>query len=460
MRRCLKLTVVIAVVALVAAVTGSSAIGQTTTTTAGSTVPGVGPTTNGNAKAAKAVKNVKLVGTAGSGLTRGVTATSVKVGCYLQQASFSGADAGFKARFSRANSTKEIPGGRTIDFSACKDDGSNPQTNLQIVQSLVQQDQVFAVVGMSADVLPASTDFMNTNQVPFFGWGFLPGFCHTRWGFGFDGCLITADTDSPKVYQANLALGPIEAAGLKNSQAKVALQTGDDDSGHISTTTIGELYKLEGATVVYSESNIPVPGPPASFTPFVTAILAAKPNILETLVSFASAPGLTASMTAAGFTGTNINFVGYVPGLLASSAQLAAAFNGAYVSSQTVPQEAQTAYIKQMETDLTSSNAATGKFITLSIALAYAQADELVSMLKAVGSTLNTKTFDAKINNGNYTYKSSAEGGQGQMEFPAMHHIAADCAAVLKINGPAASFVPTVPFTCYDSPVVKTSKKN
>ena len=47
------------------------------------------------------------------------------------------------------------------------------------------------------------------------------------------------------------------------------------------------------------------------------------------------------------------------------------------------------------------------------------------------------------------------------MEFPAMHHIAADCAAVLKINGPGASYIPTVPFTCYDSPVVvvKTSKK-
>lgn len=461
MRRCLKLTIVIAVVALVAAVTGSSAMGQTATTTAGSSVANYGPTTNGNAKAAKAVKNVKLTGTAGSGLTRGVTATSVKVGCYLQQAAFAGAGAGYQARFTRANTTKEIPGGRTIDFSACQDDGSNPQTNLQIIQKLVQQDQVFAVVGISADVLPASTDFMNTNQVPFFGWGFLPGFCHTRWGFGYNGCLITATADNPKVYQSNLALGPIEAAGLKgkNSQAKVALQTGDDDAGHISTTTIGDLYKLEGATVVYSESNIPVPGPPASFTPFVTAILAAKPNILETLVSFASAPGLTAAMTAGGFTGTNVNFVGYVPGLLASSAQLAAAFNGAYVSSQIVPQEAQTSYIKQMETDLTASSAATGKFITLSIAIAYAQADVLVSMLKATGATLNTKTFDAKINNGNYTYKSSAEGGPGQMEYPAMHHIASDCAAILKINGPGASYIPTVPFSCYESPVVKTSKK-
>ena len=60
-------------------------------------------------------------------------------------------------------------------------------------------------------------------------------------------------------------------------------------------------------------------------------------------------------MTAGGFTGTNVNFVGYIPGLLGTSAQLAAAFNGAYVSSQTVPQEAQTPYIKQMETDLTAS---------------------------------------------------------------------------------------------------------
>src|SRR4029078_6651508 len=85
MRRCLKLTVVIAVVALVAAITGSSAIGQTTTTTGRRRLPKYGPPTNGNAKAAKAVKGVPLTGTAGSGLTRGVTSSSLKVGCSLTQ---------------------------------------------------------------------------------------------------------------------------------------------------------------------------------------------------------------------------------------------------------------------------------------------------------------------------------------------------------------------------------------
>ena len=57
MRRCLKLTVVIAVVVAVAALTITSAVGQTSTTTgSSSSVPAYGPTTNGNAKAAKAVK--------------------------------------------------------------------------------------------------------------------------------------------------------------------------------------------------------------------------------------------------------------------------------------------------------------------------------------------------------------------------------------------------------------------
>ena len=73
--------------------------------------------------------------------------------------------------------------------------------------------------------------------------------------------------------------------------------------------------------------------------------------------------------------------------------------------------------------------------------------------LKAAGKTLNTKTFDQKINNGNYTFKSSAAGGQGQMEFPSMHFIPADCASMLKIDG--TTYKQVVPFKCYPSLVKK-----
>jgi ABC-type branched-subunit amino acid transport system substrate-binding protein len=458
MRRGLKLTVVVAVIAVVAAMGATTAVGQTTTTSGGSSSgssSNYGPGTNGNAKAAKAVSKKKVVGPVGSGLTRGVTSSSIKVGCYLQTASFAGFQDGLKARFDRANKSKELPGGRQIDIVPCSDDGGNPQTNLQIVQKAVQQDAVFAVFGASATVLTPSTDFMNNNQVPYFGWGFLPGFCGTRWGFGFDGCLVTTTADNPLVYQANLALGPIEVAGIKNADAKFALQSQDNDSGHTGNTTISNLIKAVGAQVVYNQSNIPDPSSGVNFTPFVQAINAAKPNILLSLTNFQTIPGLTAAMTASGYTGLNINYVGYIPGLLSSSAQLAQALNGAVVSSQIVPQEAQTSYIKQFENDLVASGAPNGKFITNGAAIAYAEADIFVSQLKAVGKTLNTKTFDSKINGGTYTYKS--DGGPGQMSFPAMHWISADCSAALKINGSAASYTQVVPFTCYDS-VVKKNK--
>ena len=430
-------------------------VGMIATSGGGSAIAASGSAgTNGNAVAAKVVKNDPLTGPKGSGLSRGVTSSSIKVGCYLQAASFPNADDGFKARFSRANTTHELPGGRTIDFSACQDDGGNPQTNLQIIQKDVQQDGDFAVVGISASVLTASTDFMNKNQVPFSGWGFLPGFCGTRWGFGFDGCLVTGFPGKKHtVYQANLALGPIAAAGLTPKTTKVALQAQDNDAGHNGNTTISALYKLEGAQVVYNEANIPASSAGVSFTPFVQAINAANPNILLTLTDFQTAPGLTAAMTASGYTGLNVNFVGYIPGLLSTSAQLAAAFNGATVSSQIVPSEEGTAYIKQMQTDLVAAGAKFGNFVTLADAIAYAEADVLVSQLKAAGKTLNTKTFDQKVNGGKYVYTSSAAGGPGQMEFPSMHFIPADCAAMLKISG--TTYTETAPFTCYPSVVKK-----
>jgi branched-chain amino acid transport system substrate-binding protein len=433
----------------------SAAVGQTTTTATSSTSASSTQTsTNGNAKAAKIVKNDPLTGTPGSGLTRGVTSSSIKVGCYLTASAFQGADDGFKARFERANKNKELPGGRQIDLSACQDDGNNPQTNLQIVQKLAQQDGDFAIVGISPNVLTASTDFIARSQVPMYGWGILPGTCANRWFFGFNGCLVTNYPNKKHtVYQANLALGPIEATGQTPAESKFALQAQDNDTGHAGNETISQLIKLEGAKVVYQEANIPASSAGVSFTPFAEAINAANPNILLTLTDFQTAPGLTAAVTSSGYTGANVNYVGYIPGLLSTSAQLASAFNGAYVSSQTVPSEQDTPYIKQMQKDLVAVNAKTGNFVTLANSIAYAEADLLVSQLKAAGKTLNTKTFDQAINNGNYTYKSSVAGGQGQMEFPSMHFIPADCASMLKIDG--TTYKQIVPFKCYPSLVKK-----
>jgi hypothetical protein len=70
---------------------------------------------------------------------------------------------------------------------------------------------------------------------------------------------------------------------------------------------------------------------------------------------------------------------------------------------------------------------------------------------------LDTRTFDRQVNGGSYQYVPGQAGGPGSMEFPAMHHIAADCAAILKVTGKA--YTESVPFTCYPSVVARSAKR-
>src|SRR6059036_334666 len=114
-RSAFKLVGVVAIMLLVAVACGGG--GKKKTTTGGTT-------TTTPADIASVVRNDPLQGPTGTGLTRGVTSSTIKVGCIIQGASFANADDGFKARFARAN-TEGLPGGRKIQFLPCQDDGSN-----------------------------------------------------------------------------------------------------------------------------------------------------------------------------------------------------------------------------------------------------------------------------------------------------------------------------------------------
>lgn len=454
-RPMLKLCSVVAVVGLVAVGCGSDKKKTTTNTTAASSGSSTtaassgGSGEGGNAAAAALVKNDPLTGAKGSGKTRGITSTSIKIGCEFNGTAFAGADDGYKARFERANRDNEL-GGRKINFTPCQDDGENTQNNLTIAKRLVEQDQVFAVMSISANQLPGTTDYLNAQEVPYFGWGFLPGFCATRWGFGFNGCLVSGYQGAAHtVYQSALADPIIKSSGLAAKDIKVGIQQGDDDSGKFAKPTYQKIWTAKGATVVYNETSIPVPGPPADFTPFVQATLKANPNVVVTSTAFTDVGGYSAALAQGGFKGKNYNFVAYVPGLLGTAPQLAAALEGTYIDTQIVPQEQQTDWIKQIETDLVAVNAKAGKLITLAESIAYGQAEMLVEQLKAVGKDLNTKTFDEKVNGGSFTFSPPQAGALGSIAFPAGHFIAADCAAIVKVEN--KTYKVDQPFACYPS---------
>src|SRR2546430_288942 len=96
-RPMLKLCSIVAVVGLVAIGCGSDKKKTTTETTAGSSS---GTTAAGGGKSASELtKNDTLTGAKGTGKTRGIIDSAIKIGCEFTQAQFTGADDGYKARF-------------------------------------------------------------------------------------------------------------------------------------------------------------------------------------------------------------------------------------------------------------------------------------------------------------------------------------------------------------------------
>lgn len=444
-RTLVKLVSILAVLAVVAAACGDD------DTANGNGEPDVDDPSDLSGDIVELVREDPLVGPEGSGLTRGVTDTSITIGCIVEAANYAGADDGFNARFERANSEGGIHG-REIEFLGCQDDGSESQQNLEIARGLVEQDEVFAVATLSAAMLPGTSDFLTENEVPYFGWGFSPGFCGHRWGFGFNGCLIgdsLPDLVPHAVAAGNLADGIIAATELDPDEVRAAFQAGDDDAGRAGNEQYRAVFEDRGAEVVYSEANIPVPGPTSDYTPFVQEVLAADPNIVLTSTQFADVGGFSGALTAAGYEGANQNFVAYVPGLLQAAEQLAEALEGTYVSTQIVPQEAQTEYITQIEEDLTAVDAEQGSFILFGAGLGYVQADMILAMLEAAGPDLDTQSFDEAVNGGDFVYEPDYEGGPGTVAFPDGHFLPADCAAIMQVED--GEFVEVVPFDCYES---------
>src|SRR5580700_2944289 len=96
-----------------------------------------------------------LKGPAGTGLTRGVTSSTITMGCVYTSASYAGYEQGLQARIARANKAGGV-NGRMINLLPCKDDGPGVQSNVQDVQQLVNENNVFGVFSLTEYILPGS----------------------------------------------------------------------------------------------------------------------------------------------------------------------------------------------------------------------------------------------------------------------------------------------------------------
>jgi branched-chain amino acid transport system substrate-binding protein len=456
-RRRLRSTYVIAAVALFTITADGTEPAQTATAETGAgdsttetSTEGGTPNAAGRdeaiATAIETVQDDPLAGAEGSGSTRGVTDDTVKIGCIFEVANYTGFEEAIRARFAEGPVN-----GRTLELLPCEDDAGDPANTTNIARRLVEQDEVFAIITATQGTIPAFSTYLNDNETPYLGWGFTDAFCGKRWGFGFDGCLNGLFSDPAEVPHAllnpYLVQPMVDNAGMDPSEVRAAIIGSDNDGGRAGNANYSRLFADLGATVVYAEAVVPVPGPTTDYTAFVQAALENDPNVVLISTQFSDVGGLTAALKSAGYEGAIMNFVAYVPGLLDALPQLADALEGTYVLASLVPQEQQNGYIKHVEDSLEAAGTETGRFITFGGSLGYLMADQLAAMVEASGEQLDTATFDAAVNGGDFNYTSPSDGGPCSIPFPGAHFFSASGAALVKVENSA--FTVVSPYTCY-----------
>ena len=384
-----------------------------------------------------------------SGPVRGVTATQITMGCVGELQSFPGMDDGIKARLMRENRNGGI-NGRTFKILPCLDDNSDATTNLNEVKQVVEKDGAYAVVATSADLLPASTDYLAAQKVPFFGWGFQPGFClANQYGFSFNGCLsgIFSPAVTNPVLNTALMEPFISQLGKPANQISLFVASAANDTGKAGLEQYVPLAQKLGIKY-QGEVDVPAGGTVTDFSPYVSKIMAGNPDVVMVSTDFQTAPGLTAALKAAGYKGLIYNYVAYIPGLLSApgSQKLAAALDTTYANTQFPPSESGGEGITQFEADLKAIGLPA--FVGQGNSIGYWSADLFVQMLKAVGTNLNPDNF-VKVINGGFKSQPPASGGLGEIDFPTGHSQPAPCAAFVKVQG--TQFVVTQPFKCYSN---------
>ena len=374
----------------------------------------------------------------------GVLALTSKTGGYA------GADLGAKARFAAVNKAGGV-NGRQIDWLGVKDDGEDGTRNLQLVRQAVLNDKATAVITLGQGLLPASSDFLNRSKVPYFGWGFMPGFCaqDKPYGFGFNGCIVPPGAKTVNTSTA----GPLMSVLAKQGKTNPTIAIVSDDVGTTATgqKLIHAAFKKLGANVVYDKSNIPATGN-VNYAPYVQAVLTSNggkaPDAVVFNGLFATEAGMSGGLISAGYKGALNNYLAYVPGLLAAQPALAQAFAGSYVTTQIPPVESGGPAIEQMKKDFAAIGVDSNK-ITLGAALTYWESDVYLNMLQKVGSDVSGENFGKVINAG-YTYKSQySPAPLGPVTFPDDHDKAAPCAAMVQITG--TTFKAVSPMTCYEN---------
>lgn len=372
--------------------------------------------------------------------TRGITDTAIKVGGVIWAGQFGGIEVGAQARFARANAEGGVHG-RTIEFAGVHDDGNDAGANLAAAQKLVRQEEVFAILPMQSNAIGA-LDFLIDENVPFFGWGVNPAYCHNAVGFGFTGCV-----SDPELKRGSNAMGTaLKEMFGGDTDKSIAIIAEDNDSGKGGIVLLQNSLEALGFEVPYAEAA--VPAPPAAvgdFTPFVNEVLTSDaggpPDLIMMSLSTGNALGMSATLKSR-YEGLAITPF-YDPRLVGDPN-----LDGQLALTQILPYEwaDETPVLQQMIDDVEAYDAEQGtdSLMTLPLAAGYWAADMFVKALEETGEDLTVERFLATLNGGGFEYE--AEGVIGPSAWPDNHDFPVPCASLARVE--AGEYARVVKLMC------------
>ncbi len=350
----------------------------------------------------------------GGGGAPGVTATSITVGGVGYKTFYSDSLVGAQARLAAQNAQGGVYG-RKINLSTFIDDGGSSTANINAVHTLVQQDNVFAVLP-AADSDFAGATYLAQAKVPFFGWSVDPLWCNNQYGFGIDGnnCNETTVKTVPNFIGVAQQLLPGGSA-----KGKAIAVVGEDNASAVDALKgFVAQWKQAGATVVLDDTSIPTPPAVTSdYTPYAQKAMTANggkpPDYIQTIMTVSDTVAYQAKLRALGYHGVLQNFTLYDP-------RLAAAATGSYIELTFAPFEQSSPGVSTMISQLKAYDPKV--VLDLPAETGWLAADEFIDGLKLAGPKLTRASFMAALNGGKFN--PTFQGVAGQAHFPANHSAA------------------------------------
>lgn len=359
--------------------------------------------------------------------TRGVTATSIKVGGLAYGVFFGDAELGVKARITKANDEGGV-NGRKIDFVGAQNDDNDATESKDIVTSLVEKDKVFALLPVMSGGFGAG-DYITQKQVPTFGWGINPAFCEGDVAFGITGCVT-----NPSLKVGSNALGTALKEMFDGKTDKtISFLAEDNDAGKGGLVLLRASVSDVGFEVPYAEAALPAPPQqPSDVSPFVKDLMKSAdgkaPDIIylqATLAGTAIANGLQ----EAGFEGMIIS-PSYSPLLLGVPG-----YDGIYINTQLGMDPSLPANAEMMKAVHAVDPDAK---MSLSLIAGYYSADMFIAGLEKTGKDLTVERFLQTMND-DFTY--SVPGVLGKSTWPANHTKPVACSVLTKVEGKEFDFI-------------------